>query len=101
MLYNQDHSTTRASSAHILTKCVNNTTSQEDLFLTRLLDASSDGILTFDRACRYTSWNLAMERLTGIPRENVLGKNAFDVFPFLIETGEDKCFFAALGGEST
>ena len=102
MLYNQDHSTTRASSAHDPDKvCVNNTTSQEDLFLTRLLDASLDGILTFDRACRYTSWNLAMERLSGIPRENVLGKHAFDVFPFLIETGEDKCFFAALGGEST
>ncbi len=42
-----------------------------------------------------------MERITGIAAEDVLGKNAFDVFPFLTETGEDKCFFAALGGEST
>ena len=42
-----------------------------------------------------------MERITGIPRADVLGQNAFDVFPFLKETGEDKCFFAALGGEST
>ncbi len=42
-----------------------------------------------------------MERITGIPAKEVLGKHAFDVFPFLKETGEDKCFFAALGGEST
>ena len=42
-----------------------------------------------------------MERMSGIPREEVLGRNAFDVFPFLKETGEDKCFFAALGGKST
>ena len=42
-----------------------------------------------------------MERMSGIPRADVLGQNAFDVFPFLRETGEDKCFFAALGGEST
>ena len=74
---------------------------QENLFLARLLDASVDGILAFDRACRYTVWNRAMERMSGIPRADVLGQNAFDVFPFLRETGEDKCFFAALGGEST
>ncbi len=42
-----------------------------------------------------------MERISGIARENVLGKNAFEVFPFLRETGQDKCFFAALGGKST
>ena len=84
-----------------LTKSLNMTTLQEDLFLTRLLDASVDGILAFDRDCRYTAWNQAMERLSGIARRDVLGKNAFDVFPFLKETGEDKCFFAALGGEST
>lgn len=74
---------------------------QNQLFLARLLDASVDGILAFDRACRYTVWNRAMERISGVPRSEVLGQNAFNVFPFLKDTGEDKCFFAALGGEST
>ena len=41
-----------------------------------------------------------MERITGLKREDILGKCAFDVFPFLRETGEDKCFYAALAGES-
>ena len=42
-----------------------------------------------------------MERITGIRRDAVLGKNAFELFPFLKETGEDRCLFAALGGENT
>ncbi|MCM3902953.1 MAG: PAS domain S-box protein [Pyrinomonadaceae bacterium] len=84
-----------------LTHSLNNMPLQEDLFLTRLLDSSVDGILAFDLGCRYTVWNQAMERISGIARENVVGKHAFDVFPFLRQTGEDKCFFAALGGEST
>ncbi len=42
-----------------------------------------------------------MERISGLPSEDVLGKSAFDVFPFLKETGEDKYFQAALAGESS
>ena len=42
-----------------------------------------------------------MERIAGLSRQEVLGKSAFDVFPFLKETGEDKCFYAALAGESS
>jgi PAS domain S-box-containing protein len=80
---------------------LNKTTLKEDLLLARLVDASVDGILAFDRGCRYIAWNRAMERISGIPSEQVLGKNAFELFPFLKETGEDRCFFAALGGEST
>jgi PAS domain S-box-containing protein len=68
--------------------------------LTRLIDASVDGIFAFDRDYRYTAWNLEMERISGLGREEVLGKSAFDVFPFLKQTGEDKCFRAALEGES-
>lgn len=41
-----------------------------------------------------------MECISGLNRETVLGKCAFDVFPFLKETGEDKCFYAALAGET-
>lgn len=41
-----------------------------------------------------------MERITGLSREDVLGKQAFEVFPFLQETGEDKCFHAALAGKN-
>jgi PAS domain S-box-containing protein len=78
---------------------LSNTPFTRDLFFTQLLDASVEGILAFDRDCRYILWNQAMERITGLSRKNVLGKSAFDLFPFLSETGEDKCLYAALGGE--
>jgi PAS domain S-box-containing protein len=73
---------------------------QSDLFLTQLLDASVEGILAFDRDCRYIAWNKGMERIAGLKSEDVLGKSAFDVFPFLKETGEDKCFYQALAGKT-
>src|SRR5882724_1135999 len=71
---------------------------QSEFFLGQLLDASVEGILAFDRDCRYTAWNRAMELISGMRREDVLGKCAFDVFPFLKQTGDDKYFYAALEG---
>jgi PAS domain S-box-containing protein len=65
----------------------------------RLLAQSTDGILAFDRECRYTYWNGAMERLSGLSAPEVLGRSAFEVFPFLLATGEDEYFRRALAGE--
>lgn len=65
-----------------------------------LIRGSVEGILAFDRDCRYTVWNPAMERISGIPAAEVLGRCAFEVFPFLKEIGEDRYFHAALAGES-
>lgn len=75
--------------------------SQSELLLTQLLEASVEGILAFDRDFRYIAWNKGMERISGFKTEDVLGKCAFDVFPFIKETGEDKCLVAALAGQST
>jgi PAS domain S-box-containing protein len=74
---------------------------KSNFFLRQLLDASVEGILAFDRDCRYTAWNRVMERISGMRSEDVIGQSAFDVFPFLKKTGEDKCFHAALAGESS
>jgi PAS domain S-box-containing protein len=80
---------------------LNNEPFPKELFSRRLLDASVDGILAFDRDCRYTAWNRAMERISGKKSADVLGRHAFEVFPFLKETGEDKCFYEALAGKSS
>ena len=77
------------------------TTEQEqDLFLKCLLEANVDGIIAFDREYRYTTWNRAMERISGVKREEVLGKCAFDLFPCLKATGEDEFYSDALAGRS-
>lgn len=39
--------------------------------------------------------------MSGKKSADVLGRNAFEIFPFLKETGEDKCFYEALSGRSS
>lgn len=73
---------------------------QQDLFLKCLLEANVDGIIAFDREFRYTTWNRAMERISGVKREDVLGKCAFDLFACLTDTGEDRYYREALSGSS-
>src|SRR5829696_1623117 len=66
-----------------------------------MIDASVDGMFAFDRDCRIIAWNRAMQRISGFSREAVLGKRAGDIFPFLREEGDDRCFLAALEGKDT
>src|SRR5687768_1835388 len=73
---------------------------EQHLFLKCLLEANVDGIIAFDREYRYTTWNRAMERISGVKREDVLGKCAFEIFPCLVQTGEDKYYRDALAGRS-
>ena len=40
-------------------------------------------MFAFDRDFRITAWNRAMERISGLSREGVLGKSALHIFPFL------------------
>jgi len=70
-----------------------------ELLLQELVAVSRDGMLAFDRQFRYLLWNRSMERMVGLKSEQVLGKCAFDIFPYLIETGEDECLKRALAGE--
>src|SRR6516164_8064785 len=65
-----------------------------------LIESSVDGILAFDREFRYTVWNPAMERISGLSKEQTLGRCAFDVFPFLKEIGEDKFLCEVLEGKT-
>src|SRR6266581_2757019 len=66
----------------------------------RLIESSADGIFAFDRECRYTVWNPAMEGIFGLSQLQTLGKCAFDVLPSLKETGEDHLFSEALAGKT-
>src|SRR5919202_2393804 len=65
-----------------------------------IIASSIDGILAFDRDYRFTLWNPSMERILGIPKERVLGRSAFEVFPGLEETGEADYFREVLAGNA-
>jgi PAS domain S-box-containing protein len=69
--------------------------------LTQLvIESSHDGIAVFDRDMRYTVWNPAMERLSGLAAGDVLGKAALEVFPHMRESGGYDIILRALAGET-
>ena len=75
--------------------------SVSSFLLSRLIDATVDGIFAFNREFRFFAWNRAMQRITGVSREEILGKSAFDIFPFLREDATRQCLVAALAGHET
>lgn len=69
-------------------------------FAERIIEGSFDGILAFDAGGRYTLWNSGMERISGLPRERVLGRVGAEVFPFLETTGAGAYMAEALDGRT-
>lgn len=45
-----------------------------------ILDSLNEGVFTVDSDWRITSFNRAAERITGVPRNEAMGKACFDVF---------------------
>ncbi|MDD5222625.1 MAG: sigma 54-interacting transcriptional regulator [bacterium] len=45
-----------------------------------ILDSIADGVFTVDRKWQVTSFNRAAERITGVSREEAIGKKCFEVF---------------------
>jgi PAS domain S-box-containing protein len=69
-------------------------------FSQEIINGASEGIIVYDSALRYVVFNRFMENLTGKRAEDVLGKYAPDVFPFLGEKGMDVMLKRALEGET-
>jgi PAS domain S-box-containing protein len=65
-----------------------------------VIQSSIDGLAVMDRETRYILWNRTMERFAGKTAAEVLGRKAFDLFPFLRDLGLDKVFARVLAGES-
>jgi len=45
-----------------------------------ILDSVADGVFTVDRDWRITTFNRAAERITGVPREEAIGRQCWQVF---------------------
>ena len=69
-------------------------------FNIEIVSQAGEGIIVYDRDLRYVVWNRFMERMTGALAEDVLGRNALDLFPHLHEQGVDKLLKRALNGET-
>ncbi len=74
----------------------------EELY-SNILESISDGIMVLDSNFRFTHWNKAMEKISKVPREKVVGsgKSAWEIFPDLAKDGMDKIMWKAMQGEAT
>jgi PAS domain S-box-containing protein len=70
-------------------------------FNSQIINSIQEGIIVYDSNLRHTIWNPFMEKLSGIPASQVLGKYPTEVFPFLEEVGVIKNLKRALNGENT
>ena len=71
---------------------------ESERFNKEIISSAHEGVIVYDREFRYVVWNRFMEELTGLPAEEVLGANAFEVFPHLREQGVDILLERALDG---
>jgi two-component system CheB/CheR fusion protein len=66
----------------------------------RVVESSFDGIIALDHDLRYTIWSAGIERITGVPREEALGRVSYETFPILRTNGDIERQRAALAGET-
>jgi PAS domain S-box-containing protein len=64
-----------------------------------IIQDAGEGIIVYDHELRYKVFNPFMERLTGKGADEVLGKNAVEVFPRLRPSGVETMLKRALAGE--
>ncbi len=60
---------------------------ESNQFNKQIIQSAHEGIVVCDRNLSYQVWNPFMEKLTGIPASEMLGKNISDVFPFFKDIG--------------
>jgi PAS domain S-box-containing protein len=74
-----------------------NETEEEQLSI--ILDSISDGFISCDVAWRLIYCNATAERIIGIHRDQVIGRNLWEVFPLTLGTRLEKEFRLAATGE--
>src|SRR5439155_14518633 len=63
---------------------------QSEQFVKAIFANVREGLIVYDRELRYVAWNKFMEDTTGLRAEQVLGRNAIEVFPHLRDQGIDQ-----------
>lgn len=69
--------------------------------LQRFLEKSKECLLIFDRECRIVFCSAHFERISGKNSDSLQGKNIFDAFPSLRDTGEANFFHQTLAGQES
>ncbi len=66
----------------------------------QIIASAQEGIIVYGRDLKYQVWNPYMEKLAGVPAEEVLGKQPAEVFPFLRDSVMMEQLHRALAGQT-
>src|SRR5258708_17871780 len=72
---------------------------RERQFSELLVESGTEGIVGIDREYRYTVWNPYIEAISGIGREEALGRTVFEMFPHTKGTAIEEGWRDALAGK--
>jgi PAS domain S-box-containing protein len=72
---------------------------RDRLLFELIIENTSEGIIVVHKELRHLVWNAAMESINGQPRDAVLGKAVFEVFPHFSNHPVGRAWRAALKGE--
>lgn len=62
----------------------------------QLADSISDVFFEMDKDLKYTYWNMASEKLTGISAKDAIGKSLYEIFPEVKGTKAEKIYLEVL-----
>ncbi len=68
-------------------------------FTRQITQGADDGIIVYDHNMNYLVWNSFMEKLSGIPAAEVIGKSPVNLFPWIADSNFIEKFEKALSGE--
>lgn len=62
--------------------------------------SNPDGLAVVDRNLKYVAWNSALSKISGLTAAEAIGRNVFDLFPFLESLGERDIHRRVFKGET-
>ncbi|HXX19292.1 MAG TPA: PAS domain S-box protein [Candidatus Acidoferrum sp.] len=65
----------------------------------QILSSAQEGVVVADHELRIVVWNAFVENLTGVKKQEAIGRNALELFPSLREVGMEGLAERALAGE--
>ena len=72
---------------------------KSERFNREIISSVNEGIIVYDSQFRYVMWNPFMEKISGMYANEVLGRKAYNMFPFILEQGLDQLLNRAFAGE--
>ena len=99
LVYQSEEKQKRADELAMANKELSEFKNQLVRFNSQIINSAQEGIIVYDRNLKIEVWNPFMEKFSGSPASETIGRYPLDVFPFLKVAGVIGILEKALNGE--